>query len=194
MKYNVVFHLNLLEHVPDKIRLLEICLSLLGKNGVLLFSFPTLTYWKFWGYPKYLACKIFKKPFLIHGYSSDIINSFLSSHDIAFYYDTLGFHLPRRVYYFIPNMLLSTIAKIFDKIEFFLKSIGFTAPLMSVFYVVSFDKDLVKKLQVERPVNKDSRLWMKMLLFLALFPIILFAYVLMTYEVLLGRKTFFKQD
>ncbi len=47
--FDVVYHVNVLEHVPYKEDYVDASIKLLKDDGVLLFGFPTESYWKFWG-------------------------------------------------------------------------------------------------------------------------------------------------
>lgn len=198
--YDLVYHVNVLEHVPDKEKYLRASISLLRHGGLLIFQFPTERYWRFWGFPKYLICKILKRPFKIHGYSDTAIDLFLNYfqgiHIVGKSFRHL--YLPRRLYYYIPDALLKPFGKLLDKLEGVMKDCDFYDPLMFVvYYVLKTTGEEQTDLDFDSSIEKDDTHYGRqdrIASILLLSCVWVLASILMGWEVLSGRKTFFKQE
>ena len=193
--YDIVYHLNVVEHVEDVERFLEVGLDNLNRGGLLIFAFPSERYWKFWGFFKYVACRVLKRPFLTHAYPDHLIDDFLEQKGL--YYDKYynGLYLPRRLYYYIPERILGFVGKKMGMIETELKKISLYFSMMFVFYVASSNRPFIQNYRDENfmPYDKPGVL-KKMGSLSALFFLWTISSAFMTLEVLLKRKTFFKQE
>lgn len=190
--FDVVYHLNVLEHVPDPVAYLEKGLAVLSDGGLLCAGFPTLNYWKFWGWPKYLLCRLLGREFQYHGWDPRAMDRFIREKGLQLQSREYSiFCLPRRLYYFVPDRLLAPLGRLFKRIEDVLQDTGFTAPLMFVFYALRKDGGATGR-QVSRQRN-----WKSLGQLTWVLPVVAVSLSLSTLclalEVLSGRKAVFDQ-
>lgn len=190
--YDIVYHINVLEHVPDKEGYLEESLRLLKEDGVLIFAFPSEDYWRFWGFPKYLACLLLRRPFQTHAYSVAHISKFLKQKDLRVSIYRWGFYIPRRLYYHIPLSMLKTFGEFLQRIEKDLHLLNVLKPMMFVCYIV-FPAD-APSVPSENEEGKRFFALLRSPWTLAKTVLLWFAASLLMFaEVVSGRKTFFSQ-
>lgn len=192
--YDIVYHLNVVEHVECVEQYLEVGLNNLNRGGLLIFGFPSERYWKFWGFFKYMACRVLKRPFLTHAYPDHLIDDFLEQKGLYYnkYYN--GLYLPRRLYYYFSDRILEFVGKRMGLIETELKKMSLYFPMMFVFYVVSSNRPFIKNYRDENFIPYDNPGVLKKIGTLsALFFFWTISNAFMTLEVLQKRKTFFQQ-
>ena len=191
--YDIVYHVNVLEHVPEKEPYLEESLRLLKQDGVLIVAFPSEEYWRFWGFPKFLACLLLRRPFQTHAYSVERVSRFLKEKHLHVSIYRWGFFIPRRLYYYVPLRMLKKFGESLQKIEMDMQLLNVLKPMMFVCYIVSpsdspsVASDEQKEQSFFRLLNRPWTLAKTVLLLLV-------ASLLMFVEVVLGKKTFFSQN
>ena len=197
--YDVVYHHNVLEHVPDPAKYVLAGLSLLKEDGSLVFSFPTVRYWKFWGFPKYLVCQLLRKKFQAHACSTDEIEKLLSTIPNVRIVSKRCYNLfmPRRVYSYVPDSWLRVAGTRLEKLELRFLEVGWHYPFMFAFYHVTLDQARLEQAEravVAEPRKGALRMWHCLTAGLELLGFWLFSCVCLMLEVIKGRKTFFKQE
>jgi len=191
--YDVVFHLNVLEHVPDKEAYLAESLRVLKSDGLLFVSFPSERYWRFWGLPKYLACRLLRRKFETHACDDTLIDRFLATRGIkpvAKMY--CGLALPRRLYFYVPERWLTSLGRNLAAIEKTLADVGLIQPMMYVSYVITRDARMQRAFSPNTPTQGKGLVFP--LAILALAGYWMASTALLCWEVLSGRKAFFRQE
>jgi len=194
-RYDVVFHNNVLEHVPNPVRFLEAGLKALKENGVLVIGFPTRGYWVFWGWPKYLACKLLGREFLYHGWDTRALDKFISENQLTCVHkEYVEFCLPRRLYYYLPNRALPLAGKFLSYIGAALNAVRFTHPFLNVNYVIA-KKPVPFHLAAKSKESKNPVFMALKMVWVApsALAVLLFSNVMMTWEVVQGRRPIFQQ-
>ena len=104
------------------------------------------------------------------------------------------FCLPRRLYYYVPNMLLRPIGRLFAKIENVLNSASLTAPLMFVYYALGKDGVHIRSTKYHHNLRDRFGAFRHLIWVLPIVTIfLLISNALMGWEVLRGRKDMFEQ-
>ncbi len=200
--YDIVYHINVLEHVPDQTAYLEKGLNLLKRGGGMLVAFPTLKYWIFWGWPKYLLCKLLGKEFKYHGWDTRYMDQFIKYNQLCILEKKVSvFCLPRRLYYYIPNSLLSPIGSLFRKVEDVLQHIGITFPLMFAYYALTksdvqrFKKNILIPSKTHKTKHSTIRNYIHFGTWVlpTIAFLLLISNLMMGWEVISGRKEIFDQ-
>jgi len=135
-RYDVVLHLDVLEHVPRAVEYLDVGLALLKEDGLLLFGFPPESYWRFWGWPKLVLSRLLRRPFEVHARSHLEVERHLERRGLRYVRSFNTFALPRRLYLYCPQRWLASLGRFSSRIEERLQKLGLEAPLASVFYAV----------------------------------------------------------
>lgn len=191
-EYDCVYHVNVLEHVPDGIKYLEKGLELLREYGYLIFSCPTKGSWIIWGFPKYIVCKILGRKFETHSFDENEVKKFVKNKGlILFTNDYSEFTLPRRIYRYFPSFTYKILGLFSSKAERILKLLGFGRFCNFQYWHIA-----KRKRKSEVPFyNLPKRDLLHTLWVLPAFLIIYILYtIVMTFEVITRKKTFFQQD
>ena len=198
--YDLVIHVNVLEHVPDGTKYIKAGLSLLKEDGLLLFGFPRLSYWKVWGLPKYLYCRFSGKAFQTHSFDEKNVTKLLEqdSNLINIGQFSHGLFPPRRIYYYLPNSLLSKIGKILELVENNFRDVGINAPFMfSIYGITRKNKSTNSNLFdfTKKPIKNRISSFLLFPFSILIFSLFwLFSSTLMVFEVISGRKRFIRQE
>ena len=193
-KYDVVFHINVLEHIPNQIEYFQKEYNALKEKGHIIFVCPTLGYWIFWGFPKFLICKITNREFMYHGFSEFKISKFVRQNKAKiikrhFY----CFIPPRRIFKYFPPKFIVLFGKCLNIIEKILPEQCFLF-MYQFWHIQKTDEGTLSNSIKPKDILKQ---FSKILLLLLTFPLVLLIWVgssfFMTLEFVRGRKTFFYQ-
>lgn len=197
-KYDIIYHINVLEHVPDPESYILAGINLLNNNGILLINFPKKTYWKFWGFPKYLACLLLSRKFQTHSQNEHLVTRFLKKENKPFSTISHGLYWPRRLYIYIPNFALSAFGLFLEWVEILFHLVSIKYPTMFSFYEISNNQEPVKgiKYLYTKNISAGDIIFVSLLsplLIVGFVVTYIFSYLLLAMEILKGRKSFFKQ-
>lgn len=191
-EYDCVYHVNVLEHVPDGVRYLEKGLELLREDGHLIFCCPTKGSWIIWGLPKWIVCKITGREFKTHSFDENEVMSFVKNKGLIFLNDYSEFTMPRRIYRYFPLPTYRFLGLFSSKAERICKLLGVGRFCNFQYWHIGKPKASIRDTVTYDLQKKDliHILWV-----LPAFSIVYIFYtIFMAFEVIIGRKGFFQQD
>ena len=192
-EYDVVYHINTLEHVPNPLQLLDVGINALKPGGYMVFSCPTIRWWQWFGWAKYIICKLTNTPFLFHGVSENSIKGYFRSKKAEIYSN--HFYrpiLPRRVFRYLTPRAIRLTSSLANFLE------AYSTLRMDNWLQFWFIRKPASQ-SGPGPFSIDKK--ENLLLRLSLFPVTatlqiglwLYSSVVLTVEVLRRKKPFFKQ-